>query len=308
METLLRAFVTLAAAAAVCACAQGRASRKVEGRGAQETTSATTTPPATPTPAAQAADASHAPETYTPPFPASERGDSAFKPSMRMSGGRAFESRALALKPARKDLELSANYPVLVGDESPAARKFNGLMHDFAEGEMRPLLRDRSDADDDKQRMKGVTMEHHVSHAVIYASDELVSVLFYLTGYSTPSAHGYHYPVTFNFDMKAGRKLELKDLFKPGSRYLEALSRACVEDLDRQFSPGYATRGGVRPEAKADSFRSWVFTPDGLVLIFDEYQLVSYSEGEPKVLITFDRLREIMRPEGALAALAASPE
>lgn len=225
-----------------------------------------------------------------------------------MSDGRAFESRPLALRPARKDLELSAEYPVLVGDEGPAAQKFNRLVRDLAAGEMRPLLRDRSDPDDDKQRMEGVHMKRRISHKVVYASDELVSVLFYVTGYSTPSAHGYHYFVTFNFDMKAGRKLELEELFEPGSRYLKAIARACVEDLDRQFPPGYATRGGTRPAAKADNYPAWVVTPAGLVFIFEEYDLVAYAEGEPKVLIPFERLKEMMRPEGALASLAASAE
>lgn len=303
MRASLRAFVALSAAAALCACAQGCAGRPAEGRGARDEARAASTPPA-----AQDANAPPKAETYTPPFPSHKRAEEAFEPSIRMSGGRAFESRPLALKSARRDLELSAEYPVLVGDESRAARKFNRLMRDFAEGEMRPLLRDRSDPEDGKQRMEGVPMEHHVSHAVVYASDELVSVLFYVTGYSTPAAHGYHFPVTFNFDMKAGRELELKDLFKPGSRYLEAVSRACVEDLDRQFAPGYATRGGVRPEAKAENYRSWVVTPGGLVFSFEEYQLVSYAEGEPKVLIPFDRLRDILRPGGALAALAARQE
>jgi hypothetical protein len=302
MDARLRRIVALSAAAVACACAQGCAGR-TDGRPDAAAQTSATQPPA-----AQSADASHTPEPYAPPLPALKRGGEAFEPVLRMSGGRAFESRALALKAARKDLELSADYPVLVGDERPPARKFNRLMRDFAAEEMRPLLRDRSDPDDKRQRMEGVPMEHHVSHKVVYASDELVSVLFYVKGYTTPSAHGYHYFATFNFDMKAGRDLELKDIFKPGSRYLEALSRACVEDLDRQFPPGYATRGGVRPEAKADNFRSWVVTPGGLVLIFEEYALVAYAEGEPKVLIPFERLKEMMRPEGALAALAARPE
>lgn len=308
MRAILRAFVALSAAAAVCVCAQGCASQAGERRSAPDTERATASPSAAPPAAAQSVNASPTPEPHAPPFPALKRGGDAFEPVMRMSGGRAFESRPLALKPVRKDLELSADYPMLVGDERPAALKFNRLMHDLAAGEMRPLLRDRSDPDDDKQRMKGVHMERHISHKVVYASDELVSVLFYVTGYSTPSAHGYHYFVTFNFDVKSGRKLELEELFKPGSRYLEAVSRACVEDLDRQFPPGYATRGGTRPAAKADNYRAWVVTPAGLVFIFEEYDLVAYAEGEPKVLIPFERLKEMMRPEGALASLAASAE
>jgi hypothetical protein len=42
-----------------------------------------------------------------------------------------------------------------------------------------------------------------------------------------------------------------------------------------------------------------------VVLIFEEYQVVSYADGEPKVLIPFERLREIIDPRGPLARLAA---
>lgn len=64
----------------------------------------------------------------------------------------------------------------------------------------------------------------------------------------------------------------------------------------------------MRPEAKADNFVRRVVTPVGLVFIFEEYELVAYAEGEPKVLMPFERLKEMMRPEGALAALAAEAE
>ncbi|HVF43637.1 MAG TPA: RsiV family protein [Pyrinomonadaceae bacterium] len=305
MRASLRVFVALSAAAAALACAQGRAGVRQSSQAAtqaaaqpaqQDATSATPKPTPTPTP------------SYAPPFPSQKRGGEAFEPVLRMSGGRAFESRSLALRPARKDLELSADYPVLVGDERPAARKFNRLMRDFAAEEMRPLLRDRSDPDDKKDRFEGVPMERQVSHTIVYASDELVSVLFYVTGYTTPAAHGYHYPITFNFDMNAGRALELKDLFNPGSRHLERIAGLCDEDLNRQFREGqlFAFASGREPAAK--NYSAWVVTPGGLVFVFEEYQAVAYAGGEPKVLVPFDRLADILRPGGALAALAARPE
>ncbi|HEX8291937.1 MAG TPA: RsiV family protein, partial [Pyrinomonadaceae bacterium] len=153
-----------------------------------------------------------------------------------------------------------------------------------------------------------VEMEHHVTHKVVYASDDVVSVLFYVTGYSAPAAHGYHFPVTLNFDLSAGREIELSRVFRPGSGYLSRITKLCDEDLRRQFGGhlhGQMTglEGGLKPRAK--NFRSWVVTPGGLVFIFGEYEVASYADGEPKVLIPFDSLREIIDPRGALARLAA---
>lgn len=308
MRARLRAIFALSAAAAACACAQaGSESRPAERPGAEHAAGATANSSAAPPAAAQSVYAPAAPEPYAPPFPSRECGDAAFEPFIRMSDGRAFESRELAPRPARKDLKLGANYPVLVGDAGRGAREFNRLALAFVTGELRPFLRDRSDADRD--RLKGVEMEHHVSHTVVYASDELVSVLFYVTGYSTPAAHGYHFPVTLNFDLKAGRELGLGDIFEPGSGYLRKVAGLCAEEMKRQFGQTYAVSegsifaDGLKPRAK--NFDSWVVTRDGLVFIFEEYQLVAYSEGEPKVLIPFGRLKELMRPGGALAALAA---
>lgn len=242
-----------------------------------------------------------------PPFPARERGETAFEPFVNLSGGRRFESREVEQKPLRKDLEFGATYPVLVGDDRPAAREFNRRARAIVMEDVQPYLKDRSDPDRD--RMKGVDMEHHVTHKVVYATDEVVSVLFYVTGYSTPAAHGYHFPVTFNFDLKTGRDIELARVFKPRSGYLRTIAQLCAADLERQFgwkypsatSPLFA-RGA---EPKRENYTSWVVTRDGLVFIFEEYQVMSYADGEPKVLIPFDTLQESIDPRGALAPLAA---
>lgn len=51
---------------------------------------------------------------------------------------------------------------------------------------------------------------------------------------------------------------------------------------------------------------AWVVTRDGLVFIFHEYQVASYADGEPKVLIPFASLRDVLDPRGALARLATN--
>jgi hypothetical protein len=305
-----RTLVTLAAAAA-CACAQGRGATTAAGQDARASRGSARPSPAAPAPP-NAAAATPTPDA--PPFPARERGADAFEPFVRLSGGRRFESREDGRKPARKDLVVGADYPVLLGDGGRAAREFNRRARAIAVGEVTPYLGDGPDPEKAKHpHWKDVEEHLHVSHKVVFASDELVSVFFYVTGYNWGAGHGYHQPLTFNFDLKAGRELKLARLFKPGSGHLRRIAELCAEDLSRQyarqfgrpdpFGKGATLVEGLRP--KADNFKSWVVTRDGLVFIFEEYQVVAYADGEPKVLIPFDRLSDIIDPRGPLAALAA---
>jgi len=308
MSARLRAFVALSAAAASAALglalAQGLRARAGETKAAQrQQTEAQQRQAAEPIPPAP----TPTPTPYAAPFPALKRGASAFEPFVRLSGGRRLESYSVSDEPARKDLKVTADYPVLVGDPGRAAREFNRLTHDFVLDAVTPYL--ESGPDPEKERdpfWKDAEEWRSVSHTVVYASDELVSVLFYVEGYNWGAGHSYHQPVSFNFDLKAGRELKLRDLFKPGSRHLERIARLCEEDLARQFPTVPVMRTGLKPTRK--NFARWVFTPGGLVFVFEEYQLVAYAEGEPKVLIPFERLKGLVRPGGALAALAPGAE
>lgn len=291
MSHAQRALVTLAALALICA--QGCGGRADVPRAAAST-------PEPPRPPAAPA------QTPTPPpFPARERGDSAFDPFINLGGGRRFESREVGRQPARKDLKVGADYPVLVGDRSPAAREFNRRARSFVLGEVTPYLEAGRDPEKEKNPFwKDVEEFYNVRHKVVFASGDVVSVLFYLEGYDWGAGHGYHQPVSFNFDLKSGREIKLAHLFKPRSDHLRRIAGLCGEDLRRQFGADFPFfTDGLKPTAK--NFKSWVITPGGLVFIFEEYQLVAYAQGEPKVLIPFDGLREIIDPRGPLARLAA---
>lgn len=288
-------------AALALLCAQGCRN----GTGAPRASAPTQGPPSAP------AAAPPTPAPDAPPFPARQRGPRAFQPFVNLSGGRRFESREVGRKPLRKDLKVSADYPVLLGDEGAAAREFNRRARAFVLDEVTPYLDDTPDREKEKDPVwKDAEEYHDVSHAVVYASDELVSVLFYIEGYRWGAGHGFHEPVAFNFDLKSGREIKLRHLFRPGTGYLRRIATLCHEDLKRQFGRGYPGGEGTAVEGdglkqEADNFKSWVVTRDGLVFIFEEYRVVSYADGEPKVLIPFDSLREFIDPRGPLARLAA---
>ncbi|HEY1404564.1 MAG TPA: hypothetical protein VGB05_10590, partial [Pyrinomonadaceae bacterium] len=163
---------------------------------------------------------------------------------------------------------INADYPQLDGDRSTAARNFNEVAHAIVARDIRPYLKDRRDLEKEKHaHWRDVEEYHNVSHKVIFASDEVISVLFYVAGYSWGAAHGYHYPLVLNYDLKRGRVLKLADLFKRGSKYLHIIAGHCLDDLSRQ--PGMTREqlqgwsGGASPTLK--NYRAWILTPGGLV-------------------------------------------
>lgn len=240
---------------------------------------------------------------------ARDRGTDAFESVINLSGGRQFETRTIERHSTKKRFSLAVEYPQLAGDDSAAAQNFNREALRLVNRDIQPYLEDKRDLEKEKHpHWKNVEEYHNISHKVIFASDEVISVLFYAEGYSWGAAHGYHYPLVLNYDLKRGRVLKLADLFKPDSKPLQTMERYCLEDLSRQLdrTPEQIQAWSGRTKPTPENYRAWVLTPQGLVIIFEEYQVTSYTGGEPKVMIAYSRLKDIINTQGVLASLSAS--
>jgi hypothetical protein len=238
-----------------------------------------------------------------------DRGTDAFASVVKLSGGRQFAKQTIERHSTKKRFSLVVGYPQLTGDDSPAAQNFNRAALSLVNRDIQPYLKDRRDLEKEKHpHWKDVEEYHNISHKVIFATDEVISVLFYADGYSWGAAHGYHYPFALNYDLKRGRVLNLTDLFKPNSRPLQTIERYCLEDLSRQLNrtPEQIQEWSGRTKPKPENYRAWVLTPNGLVIIFEEYQVTSYAGGEPKVLLAYSRLKDIIDPRGVLASPATN--
>ena len=79
---------------------------------------------------------------------------------------------------------------------------------------------------------------------------------------------------------KNGKQLDYVDLFTRTDGLWKFLSGYSIAAFTRQL--GYANpswaQGDLAP--KADSFKHFVVTPQGLALFFDDYQVASYGAGE----------------------------
>lgn len=141
------------------------------------------------------------------------------------------------------------------------------------------------------------------------ATDELISVQFTEGAYSRGAAHPNSYTIVLNYDVKNGRKLSLADLFNPKSNHLNVISQYCIKDLKQQSKKqkdsmleDETIQSGAA--ARADNYKAWTITRRGLWITFDPYQVAAYAAGPQHVLVPYSALKEIIKSDGPIAALA----
>jgi hypothetical protein len=99
--------------------------------------------------------------------------------------------------------------------------------------------------------------------------------------------------------LKRGRVLKLEDLFRPDSGYLKAVAeRAVAELLKLDLGDDEWIRRGAGPGAR--NYACWNFTPEGLQITFDVYQVAPYSAGRQEVVIPYAALTPFAKPDGPL--------
>lgn len=117
----------------------------------------------------------------------------------------------------------------------------------------------------------------------------------------TGGAHPNGFFRTFIFDA-TGQLLELSDLFRNGSPYLEKLSEISLAQVRAEVSERLGEDAGevlfeegMRPTA--ENFANAVLDNDALVILFPPYQVAPYAAGTFTVRIPFKDIENIIRPE-----------
>ena len=138
-----------------------------------------------------------------------------------------------------------------------------------------------------------------VEQVVINAGHDILSVMFvnffYLGG-----AHPGSYHWSVNYDFSTGQKLTLDDLFIPGSPYLERISAYCIPELTEKLEFDIWEDGAV---PTPENYQVWALTSEGVLIIFDEYQVAPYAAGPQQVIVPFEILADIIHPNGPISQL-----
>jgi Protein of unknown function (DUF3298)/Deacetylase PdaC len=208
-------------------------------------------------------------------------------------------------------LELTAEYPELTGGGANDAA-FNQLVRTSVTRSLADFKKQMlsQSAEDLKMIPAAMSLYVEISYDVEYADNDLISIRFLEDTYEGGVHPNYNY-FTVTYDLKQGRELKLSDLFKPGAKYLDAVSAYATRDLQSRKDPennnesmGLAQdifADGAKPTA--DNYARWNITKKGLMFTFDPYQVAAYAYGAQTVIIPYARLMEIARADGALTRI-----
>jgi hypothetical protein len=227
------------------------------------------------------------------------------------SGSRATPSAAAvrflprAIKEQSKKLRytITARYPEAAGAARNASlASLNQQVKELIQKEVAAFKKDFEPPDEVMSEMGSY---YDASYEVELASNNLVSIYFGVSTYGEGAAHPNHNSLVFNYDLSAGRTLNLSDLFKPNSNYLDVISRYSINALKKKLGPDpdmeWIQKGAG---AEAANYQNWNLKRTGLTVMFDPYQVASYAEGQHEVLIPYSVLKGVIDPQGPLARLA----
>ncbi len=105
----------------------------------------------------------------------------------------------------------------------------------------------------------------------------------------TGGAHGLQVRKTFNFN-KQGQLLTITNLFNNGSEGLPSFSRIVQNKLlKRENAQGDWIADGAGP--KEENYQSFIIGDDAVTVLFDQYQVAPYSDGQIDIIVPFDSLK-----------------
>jgi hypothetical protein len=130
-----------------------------------------------------------------------------------------------------------------------------------------------------------------LDYKIINQNSNLISIKFAGYAYVAGAAHGDNALFSYNFNLRNGKGINLTDLFKPNSDYLDLLSDYAIRELEnRNLGDSNLVKTGA--SQKAENFKIFNIGKDGLLFTFDDYQLGGYDTGPQTVLIPYEYLKD----------------
>ena len=135
-----------------------------------------------------------------------------------------------------------------------------------------------------------------------FRTDKTLSIKFYYYDY-TGGAHPNWSVYTYNFDLEKNIDLKLADIFRTND-YLSTLSSLATTDLrqklitpdlpqdSKTFLEGMIKDGAGPLDS---NFKNFVFTKDGLLIYYNDYQIAPHSYGEQQTLILWATIDNILK-------------
>lgn len=191
--------------------------------------------------------------------------------------------------------KVTAQTPVLVGSSDASVKVFNAEMKTIVDQAVADFKQKLSDlpATPDSQ-----ASTFDLRYNLLSPPGDILSLKFDIRTYYTGAAHPSTVSRTVTFDLQQGKDVGLSELFIPGADFLTPISKFCINQLSKR-DIGFADFE-LGATATLENYRNWNITADGLMITFDEYQVAPYAAGPQTVVIPYNQLAQLIRPDGPL--------
>ena len=123
-----------------------------------------------------------------------------------------------------------------------------------------------------------------------YEYDNYISYIFRIEDY-TGGAHPNHRIYTVVYDIKNNVIITIDDLINKNQNILNIFSENSREILksNDKITSSTMLYEGTKP--KKENFTNFVFSKNGIILFFPQYQVAPYSQGEFNVVLDYKKIR-----------------
>jgi hypothetical protein len=234
---------------------------------------------------------------------------------IEFSGSAELVARQIRETNKKLNYKIEVGYPEVTAPLDNRFDKFNQEAKNLVVRRVADFRKERADAAQDEAQqpepstLSDLTSDLSGGYTVALATDSLISIAYDLSGYTAGAAHGNASSFGLNYDVRAGKVLKLADTFNPGTKYLQAISAYCINDLRKQSRKNGDSladdmiKTGAAPDAR--NFQSWCIKKKGLEFTFDAYQVGPYAAGPQTVLVPYSALKGLIKPDGPIGPLVA---
>ena len=149
---------------------------------------------------------------------------------------------------------------------------------------------------DDSEEIWDFASELDINYIVSLNKPSIISIIFDVSVYYSGSAHPVNYTRVFNYDLKNNELVYTEDIFEKGSNYLQVLSDYSVRELIEKLKPDEFSEQWIHSGAGAEleNYKNVAFKEDGLIIIFEQYQVAAYVEGKKFIEISYAKVEDVL--------------
>jgi hypothetical protein len=195
------------------------------------------------------------------------------------------------------DYTFKTQVPVLQGGD-PRVEKFNSGVNTLVKGAVDQFRQEL--AQQPATPLAGGSF-FDLRYKVLSPPGNIISLQIIIEGMSDGAAHPYHVTLAYNYDLEKGQEITFNQLFLHGVNALQVIADYCKTELAKRDIGFEGFAAGAEPTV--ENYAIWNLNAQGLVIVFNEYQVAPYVAGPQSVTVPFDALNKIIDPAGPLATL-----